>query len=197
MRNWWPPLPRARPFFLRWKRNVLATWSCSARLIRLCLIPPQWRSCHERSIWRDQLEPAEEGVRSGAPIFARTLPRRLYRCRLLAEPKRDGRDAADPRAWNRCILASERGAVHRPSESIGSSFSSIALQPPASGRHDVSVGLGTWRLCAIPVSHLGECESSRQSVHQHSAVRQCRRFSLSGSGFLRADHSLSDGCHEP
>ena len=29
--------------------------------------------------------------------------------------------------WNRCILAAERGAVHRPSESIGSSFSSTAL----------------------------------------------------------------------
>src|SRR6266478_9464314 len=108
-------------------RNPPAIWSCSARLIRLYLTLPEWRSCHERSIWRNQLEPAEESVRPDARILARIVPRRLYRCRRLAKPKRDGGDAADTRAWNRRILAAERSSVHRAPEPVGSSFSSAAL----------------------------------------------------------------------
>src|SRR5712691_4887314 len=147
-------------------RKALAIWSCSAQLIRLCLTLPEWRSCHERSVWRNQLEPAEEDVRCHAPVVASVVSRNVRWCGRLAESKRDGRDAADSRAWNRCILATERGAVHRPFESIGSSFSSTALQPPASGCHYFSVGFGAWRVCGVPVSRLGECESARQSVYQ-------------------------------
>ena len=112
-------------------------------------------------------------------------------------PKRDSGDAVDPRIWNRSVPAAERGALHRAPESVGSSLSSAALQPPAPGRRYVFAGLGAWRVWTDPVSRAGECESARQSIHQQSAVWQCRRFSLSGSRLLRADHSLSDGCHEP
>ncbi len=41
-------------------KSALALWSCSVRPIRLCLTRPRWKSCHERSISGDQLEPAED-----------------------------------------------------------------------------------------------------------------------------------------
>src|SRR5512143_3076056 len=108
-------------------RSALAIWSYLARLISRCLTLPEWRSCHERSIWRNQLEPAEEGLRPDDCILARTLPCRVCRCRRMAKPKRDGRDATDPSAWNGRIPAAEFGAVHRPPEPLGPAFSSTAL----------------------------------------------------------------------
>src|SRR6266567_9371505 len=99
--------------------GALATWSCSAQLIRLWLTMPEWRSCHERSIRRNQLEPAEESLRRHTRFLACTLPRHLCGCRNLAKPNRDGRDATHSRARNRGILAAERGGEHRAARKAG------------------------------------------------------------------------------
>src|SRR6266481_5640159 len=108
-------------------RNALAIWSCSARLIRQWLTLPRWRSCHERSIWRDQLEPAEEGIRRHAPVVVGAVSWEFRWCGHLAAPECDGRDAADSRAWNGRLPAAECCVVYRPTEPIGSSFSSTSL----------------------------------------------------------------------
>src|SRR6266496_2281048 len=99
-------------------RNAQATWSCSAQLIRMCLTLPEWRSCHERSIWGNQLEPTEEGVRRHISVAAGIVSRNVCWCERLAQSKRDGGDATDPRAGNSGILVAARSAVHRPFESI-------------------------------------------------------------------------------
>src|SRR5262252_6083656 len=107
-------------------QSALAIWSYSVRPIRLWSTLPRWRSCHERSIRRDQLEPAEEGIRRHAPGVVDAVPGELsWRGRLVA-PECDGRDAADSRARDGRLPTAECGAVYRPTEPAGSPLSSTS-----------------------------------------------------------------------
>ena len=128
---------------------------------------------------------------------AGALPRDLRRRGPLGASRDHRRDAADPRLRHAGARAAARRPRHRSAGAARPALPAAALEPAASGRHDVRLRPGPRRLRALPVPRPRRPQSAGESPDQQHAVGDRGAVSVPAAGRRGSAHPLPDGGDQP